>query len=71
MVKLFLKNIIVRTCYGLGLLCLLPLSTIFQLYRSGHFIGGGNRSIWRKPLTCSSTARLKWIRTHNISGDRY
>ena len=32
--------------------CLTPLSTIFQLYRGGSFIGGGNRSTRRKPPTC-------------------
>jgi len=32
-----------------GLWCLTPLSTI---YRGGHFIGAGNRSIRRKPPTC-------------------
>ena len=26
----------------MGLWSLMPLSTIFQLYRGGHFIGGGN-----------------------------
>jgi hypothetical protein len=29
----------------------MSISTIFQLYR-GSFIGGGNQSTWRKPLTC-------------------
>jgi hypothetical protein len=31
--------------------CLMPLSTIFELYR-GSFIGGGNRRTRRKPPTC-------------------
>jgi len=38
--------------YGLGLKCFTPLSTIFQLYRGGQFIGGGNRGTRRKPPTC-------------------
>jgi hypothetical protein len=35
---------------GLGLWCLTPLSTIFQYFFS--FIGGGNRSTWRKSPIC-------------------
>jgi hypothetical protein len=31
---------------------LMPLSTIFQLYRCFSFIGKGNQSTWRKPQTC-------------------
>jgi len=30
----------------------MPLSTIFQLYLGGVFIGGENRSAQRKPPTC-------------------
>ena len=40
-----------------GLWCLKPLSTMFS------FIGGGNRNIWRKPLTYH-----KWLTnlSHNV-----
>jgi hypothetical protein len=68
---------------GLGLWCLVPLSTIFQFYRGGQFYW------WRKPEypekttdteshwqtlwhnVVSSTPRLSGIRTHNFSDDRH
>ena len=64
---------------GLGLWCLTPLSTIFQLYRGGQFYW------WKKPEYPRTTdlsqvtdklyhnIALIEIRTHNISarGDRH
>jgi hypothetical protein len=38
---------------GEGLWRLTPLSTICH---DGHFIGGGNRSTWRKSQTCYKSA---------------
>ena len=58
--------------------CLTPLSTIFQLYHGGQFIGGGNWINRSKPLgqtllhnVVLSTPSRSGIRTHNISGDRH
>jgi hypothetical protein len=47
----------------------MPLSTIFQLYRGGHFIGGGNQEDQEK------TTKLKMLLNScslalNISYDR-
>ena len=69
---------------GLGLWCLTPLSTIFQLYPGCQFYW------WRTPEdpekttdlsqvtdkllshnVVSSTPRLSGIRTQNVSGDRH
>ena len=70
-----------RGILGLGLWCLKPLSTIFQLYRGSQFYW------WRKPEknhrpvasywqtlshnVVSSTPRLNGIQTQNFSGDRH
>jgi hypothetical protein len=45
------------TWLGLGLWCLMPLSTIFQYIVSTSFIGGGYMSIWRKPPTCRKSIK--------------
>jgi len=49
----------------------MPLTTIFQLYRGISFIGGGNRSAWRKPLTCrkSLTNFTTYCCIENISSE--
>ena len=52
---------------GLGLWCLMPLSTILQLYHGG-FISGGNWCTWRKPHY-QVHLDINGIRTHNYSGD--
>ena len=52
---------------GLGLWCLMPLSTIFQLYRSVLLVEETGLS----HNVVLSTPRLSGIPTHNVSGDRH
>jgi hypothetical protein len=41
--------------FGLGLCCLMPLSTIFSYIVAVSFIVGGNQSTWKNPPTCSKS----------------
>ena len=64
---------------GLSLWCLMPLSTIFQLYRGGQFYCLTKQEYLEKttetPLVTDklhkSTPRLSRIRTRNVSGDQH
>jgi hypothetical protein len=66
----------------LVLWCLTPLSTIFQLYRGGHFYwwrksekpGENHQPItshWQTLSLNVAHLTLSGIRTHNINGDRH
>jgi len=50
--------------YIVGLWCLMPLSTIFQLYRGGQFIGGENQSTQRKPQVTDKLYHIMLYRVH-------
>ena len=57
---------LVAIWFGLGLWCLTPLSTLFQLYIVS-FIGGGNRSTWGKtPDLPQFTDKIYHIMLHRV-----
>jgi len=44
----------------------MPLSTIFQLYHGGSFIGGGNTTTRRKLSTCWKSDKLYHIMLYRV-----
>jgi hypothetical protein len=68
---------------GLGLWCLIPLSTTYQLYRGSQFYWWGKSGYQEKSATCHKSLTnnyhimlyqvhlvMSGIRMHKITGDR-
>jgi hypothetical protein len=67
---IILKNEVDKGCLvRLGLWCLTPLSTIFQLYHAGQFLLVEETVVPEenhRPPNVSSTLRLNGIQIHNV-----
>ena len=70
--------VLLHNCLGLGLWCLTPLSTIFQLYRGSQFYWQRKQKQQEKTtnlpklITCFiEYTEMSWIQPDNFSGDSH